>query len=202
MLMQQAIYLASASPRRHELLNQLGIKHEVLHVPAPEGEDEPIWANETATQYVQRTALDKLQHTLAWRKKQASLNQDWPILCADTTVELQGNILGKPVDLAHAAQLLQRLSGSSHQVHTAACLAHQGQIYSALSTSQIRFKALSPDEIERYCRSEEPLGKAGAYGIQGLAAAFIEHLEGSYSGVMGLDLHQTYQMLRQAHSKQ
>lgn len=198
MLMQQSIYLASASPRRHELLNQLHINHEVLRVPAPVGEDEPILPSETAIAYVQRTALDKLRHALHWRQSQPHLHRDWPILCADTTVELRGEILGKPTDLAHAAQLLHALSGTTHHVHTASCLSYQGQKYSALSSSLIRFKTLSPKEIERYCHSQEPLGKAGAYGIQGLAAAFIEHIEGSYSGVMGLDLYQTHQLLLDA----
>lgn len=193
------LYLASASPRRHELLNQVGIAHEVLLVPAPEGEDEPILASETAVDYVQRTAMDKLKHALLWRETQPQLHQHWAILCADTTVELDGKILGKPTDLAHAAQLLRQLSGREHRVHTAACVGYAEQIHTVLSTNTIRFKQLSDEEIAAYCHSQEPLGKAGAYGIQGRAAVFIEHLEGSYSSVMGLDLYQTHQLLLQAH---
>ena len=196
--MHTPLYLASASPRRHELLLQIGIAHTVLHVPAQGNEDEPILANETARHYVQRTALEKLQHALQWRTTRPDLNQDWPVLCADTTVELDGHILGKPADLNDAAAILQRLSGRTHQVHSACCLGYKGQIYQALSTSTIQFKALNTAEIEHYCASNEPLGKAGAYGIQGRAAVFIQHLEGSYSSVMGLDLYQTHQLLHQA----
>lgn len=199
--MQSTLYLASASPRRHELLLQIGIKHEVLHVPAPEGEDEPVLAHESALTYVQRTALNKLEHALQWRKTQARLDQNWPILCADTTVELDGKILAKPTDLAHAAQMLSQLSDNKHQVHTASCLAYRGHIYQAISTSQIWFKALSLTEIDAYCATLEPLGKAGSYGIQGQAAIFIKQLEGSYSSVMGLDLYQTHQLCLEANLK-
>lgn len=194
-LLNQSLYLASASPRRHELLTQIAVPHQVIQPPAPEGEDEPIYANESALDYVQRTALDKLKHAVAWRATQTELAQDWPILCADTTVEIEGEILGKPVNLAHAAQLLARLSGNTHQVHTAACLYYQGRYFQALSSSRIQFKELTEAEIAQYCASQEPLGKAGAYGIQGRAAIFIQHLEGSYSGVMGLDVFQTHQLL-------
>ncbi len=192
------IYLASASPRRHELLQQIHIQHEVLRVPAPAGEDEPILPSESAVHYVQRTALDKLKQATAWRKTQPQLHQNWPLLCADTTVELNGDIIGKPLDLADATLILQRLSGQSHQVHSACCLSYQGEIYQALSSSTIWFKPLRAAEISAYCQSKEPLGKAGAYGIQGAAAAFITRLEGSYSSVMGLDVYQTHQLLIQA----
>lgn len=197
-MFKHPIYLASASPRRHELLNQIALDHKVLLVPAPAGEDEPILANESAVDYVQRTALTKLRQALAWRKNQAQLQQDWAILCADTTVELDGEILGKPKDMSHAKQILQQLSGRTHQVHTACALAYNNQLFQALSTSQIQFKALSAIEISQYCQSLEPQGKAGAYGIQGRAAAFIQHLQGSYSSVMGLDLYQTHQLCLQA----
>ena len=196
--MNTSLYLASASPRRHELLLQIGVPHTVLHVPAMGPDDEPILPNETALHYVQRTALDKLHHALQWRAQRPDLQQDWPVLCADTTVELDGQILSKPTDLADAAAMLQRLSGRTHQVHSACCLGYNGHIYRALSTSTLQFKTLSPAEIERYCASKEPLGKAGAYGIQGRAAVFITHLKGSYSSVMGLDLYQTHQLLQQA----
>lgn len=167
-------------------------------MPAPAGEDEPIWAHESAVDYVQRTAATKLQHALVWRKTQPLLQQDWAILCADTTVELDGEILGKPKDMAHAAQILQRLSGRKHQVHTASALAYNNQLFQALSSSHIQFKDLSALEISQYCQSLEPQGKAGAYGIQGRAATFIKHIQGSYSSVMGLDLYQTHQLCLQA----
>lgn len=192
------MYLASASPRRHELLKQIGIAHEVLYVPAPEGEDEPVLTHESALAYVQRTAQTKLEQALLWRANQSELHQDWPILCADTTVELHGKILGKPNDLKHAAQLLRALSGAMHQVHTAACLAYKGQIYQNLSSNKIWFRELSAMDIAAYCESQEPLGKAGAYGIQGRAAIFVKHLEGSYSSVMGLDVYQTHQLCLKA----
>lgn len=192
------LYLASASPRRHELLQQIDIAHEVLHVPAPAGEDEPILPTENAVQYVQRTALDKLQRAALWRQTQSQLQQNWPILCADTTVELHGRIIGKPTHLDEAAEILADLSGQEHQVHSACCLMYQNKVYHALSSSSVWFKKLSPAEIAMYCQTGEPLGKAGAYGIQGLAAKFIKRLEGSYSGVMGLDVYQTHQLLVQA----
>lgn len=197
-LIQPCLYLASASPRRHELLNQIGIRHHVLYVPSSVDEDEPILPQESALNYVRRTAHEKLQQALLWRAEQRDLNLTWPILCADTTVELAGEILAKPCDLEHAAQMLMALSGNMHQVHTAACIAYQGQIFHALSTSQIWFRTLTSTEIDQYCQSQEPLGKAGAYGIQGKAAIFIERLVGSYSGVMGLDLYQTHQLYLQA----
>lgn len=192
------LYLASGSPRRHELLQQVHIPHEVLHVPATGSEDEPVLVGESAVQYVQRTALEKAEHALLWRKNQTHLQQDWPILCADTTVELEGEIIGKPENLEHAAQILQRLSGHKHNVHSACCLAYKGQVYQALSSNTIWFRTLSTADIDAYCQSGEPLGKAGAYGIQGSAALFIKRLEGSYSSVMGLDLYQTHQLLLQA----
>lgn len=192
------LYLASASPRRHELLQQIQVPHEVLIVPAPAGEDEPILPTESAVQYVQRTALEKLQQAVAWRQTQRHLQQDWSVLCADTTVELEGRIIGKPADLDEAAHILGALSGRQHRVHSACCLMHQNRIYQALSTSSIWFKELSSADITTYCQSGEPLGKAGAYGIQGAAAKFIQRLEGSYSSVMGLDLYQAHQLLRQA----
>lgn len=196
------LYLASASPRRHELLSQIGVEHQILRPPAPAGEDEPICDNETAIDYVQRTALDKLKNAVLWRKGQIELEQAWPILCADTTVDLNGKIIGKPKNIAEAAHILHSLSGTTHAVHTAACLYYQGHYYLSLSSTHIEFKKLAEQEIKNYCASGEPLGKAGAYGIQGQAAIFVKHLVGSYSGVMGLDLFQTHQLFVQAGLKQ
>lgn len=191
------LLLASASPRRHELLKQIGINHTVVHVPAPPGEDEPQEEGETAISYVTRTAAEKAvqaQHYLLTQQ----IDTEYALLCADTTVELNSAILSKPSDLNDASRMLRLLSDQTHHVHTAVVLIAKGHRYSALSSSQVTMKALSNVEIARYCESGEPLGKAGAYGIQGQAAAFIRHLEGSYSGVMGLPLHETYDLFVQS----
>ena len=119
-----------------------------------------------------------------------------PLLAADTTVILQGDVLGKPIDREHAIDMLSRLSGTTHQVHTAVALWHDGQLHQDVSVSQVRMRHLDADDIARYCDSGEPFGKAGAYGIQGLAGTFIAHLSGSYTGVMGLPVFETAQLLR------
>ncbi|MFT0532275.1 Maf family protein [Castellaniella hirudinis] len=200
------ILLASASPRRHEILDQLGLAHGVLRVPAPAGPDEPQLPGEAAEDYVRRTARDKALHALQWLVAGGTPPEtppDWPahwreapILCADTTVILDGDILGKPRDRAHARAMLQRLSGRTHQVHTAVVLAVNGALRQTRQISQVSFQALSTEDIDRYCASGEPFGKAGSYAIQGRAAAFITHLSGSHSGVMGLPAHETMQLLR------
>lgn len=190
------IYLASASPRRHELLQQIGIAHQVLVVPSPPGEDEPAISGETAEQYVCRTAKDKAVRATDWIAEKKL--KAWPILSADTTVILDGYIQGKPANEADARKMLMRLSGRSHQVHTAVVLSHRRQYYEALSITEVRFKPLAEKEIASYCAGGEPFGKAGAYAIQGGAAVFIEHIVGSFSGVMGLPLFETHQLLLQA----
>ncbi len=198
---QHILYLASASPRRHEILLQLGIPHQILSVPNPEGEDEPQLPDEAATNYVQRIAREKAIRASQWL---AGTTMDAngsiaftenPILAADTTVILDGKVLGKPDDHAHAAELLKRLSGNTHHVHTAVVLVSQGQLYEQVSVTEVSFQVLSEDEIARYCESNEPMGKAGAYGIQGRAAAFISHISGSYTGVMGLPAFETCHLL-------
>ncbi|MBV2182468.1 MAG: Maf family nucleotide pyrophosphatase [Castellaniella sp.] len=204
------ILLASASPRRHEILDQLGIRHGILDVPAPEGEDEPQWPGEPAVEYVRRTAREKAQRSVAWLAaggRPAKIPEDWPedwasapILCADTTVILDGSALGKPADAADAAATLGRLSGRLHNVHTAVVVAFQGRLIEGTSVSEVWFQPLSTDDIARYCASGEPFGKAGSYAIQGRAAAFITHLSGSHSGVMGLPAHETVQLLMRARS--
>ena len=191
------LLLASASPRRHELLNQAGIPHTVVHIPAPPGEDEPQLDGESAIAYVQRTADDKLIQADDYLRSQQA-DAEHAILCADTTVELHGTILAKPIDATDAKHMLQSLSGQRHHVHTAVALLLNGKVYRALSTSTVHMKALSEAEIIQYCASKEPMGKAGAYGIQGRAGVFVQHLEGSYSGVMGLPLYETYQLLQEA----
>ena len=189
------IYLASASPRRHQLLTEMGVPHEVLHVPAPPGEDEPRLAGETPLDYVTRTAREKAQRASAWLHTQNL--PKLPVLCADTTVALDGDVLGKPADLEDAANMLRRLSGRTHHVYSALVLVDALGTQEALSCTEVSFKTLSEAEIAWYCASQEPLGKAGAYGIQGKAALFVTHLSGSHSGVVGLPLHETYLLLTQ-----
>ena len=190
------LYLASASPRRRELLAQIGLAHTVLQVPAPPGEDEPRHAGEAAADYVRRTARDKAERGHQWMAAQQL--PILPVLAADTTVVLRGEVLGKPADRADAIRMLARLAGTLHHVHTAVALWHAGQLHEAVSVSEVRMRELSEDDIGRYCDSGEPYGKAGAYGIQGLAGTFIAHLAGSYSGVMGLPLYETARLLRHA----
>ncbi|HTJ98020.1 MAG TPA: Maf family protein [Bordetella sp.] len=190
------LYLASASPRRRELLTQIGLAHQVLDVPAPPGEDEPRHPGEPAADYVRRTARDKAIRGERYRHEQGL--RRLPLLAADTTVILGGDVLGKPADRDHAVDMLTRLSGSCHEVHTAVALLADDRLHEMVSITQVRMRVLDPEEIARYCDSGEPYGKAGAYGIQGLAAAFIERIEGSYTGVMGLPLFETAALLRRA----
>lgn len=194
------IYLASASPRRHTLLTQIGVPHEVLQVPAPAGEDEPQHAGESPEHYVRRTALEKAQRAVAWFQEQSRLISALriaPILSADTTVILDDEVLGKPADLEQAKATLMKLSGRTHVVHTALVLAHAGHLIEDISISQVSFKTLSPTEIDDYCATGEPLGKAGSYAIQGRAGTFITHLSGSYTGVMGLPVYETARLIEQ-----
>jgi len=190
------IYLASASPRRRELLHQLRIPHHVLRPPAPPGEDEPQHPGELPADYVHRTAHEKCERALTW----ASHGQlpVLPILAADTSVVQDGAILGKPADRVDAARMLRTLSGRSHHVHTVIVLAHDGRVRSATSITQVTMHTLTDEDIARYCDSEEPFGKAGAYAIQGLAGAFVARIDGSYTGVMGLPLFETALLLREA----
>jgi septum formation protein len=177
----------------------------VLRLPPVEGEDEPRQANEAPIAYVQRTALEKAQRAQQWLAQSDSERQqskqgqtNLPILAADTTVALGDTILGKPVDAQHAASILGQLSGQTHTVYTAVVLAHQTGLYTGLSTSLVSFKQLSQTEIAQYIETSDCFGKAGAYGIQGFAARFIQDLQGSYSGVMGLPLYETAELLRAA----
>lgn len=190
------LYLASASPRRHEILKQLNIAHEVLIVPTA-GADEPIYSGESPLAYAKRTALEKLQRAQAWIKDN-NYPQHLPVLCADTCVALDNKILGKPEDEAQARSFLQQLSQRTHWVYTAQALGANGQIYQSLSSNKVTFKALDEAEIEAYCATDEPFGKAGGYGIQGPASYFIHTLQGRYSAVVGLDIYDLYQLLKQA----
>ena len=192
------LYLASASPRRHELLLQINVAHEVVDIPAAAGEDEPRLKNESPLDYVQRTARDKADRAAKWlaTQKPDIFNLSAAILTADTTVALGERILGKPRDEADAREILSMLSGKTHLVHTAVVCARGEQRWEALSTSEVSFAQLSLDDINAYIATKEPFGKAGAYGIQGDAARFIRALRGSYTGVMGLPLYETSQLLK------
>jgi septum formation protein len=185
------IYLASASPRRQELLRQLGVAFEVIASDL----DEVREPDETPEQYVTRVARDKARHVAA----QVRAQEPAPIvLGADTEVVLDDDVLGKPRDREHGLAMLQRLQGRTHEVLTAIVLHRAGREWSALSRSRVTVDAMLPAEIERYWDTGEPAGKAGGYAIQGRGAALIAHLEGSYSGVMGLPVFETAQLLRQA----
>ena len=196
--MHSLIYLASQSPRRSQLLTQIGVAHALL-LPGPQEDAEALelaLPGEAPVDYVQRVTRLKLEAAVQ-RHAQRGLPPG-AIVCADTTVALEGVILGKPHNGADAAQMLAQLSGQSHQVFTAVAVAWGAERWAALSISQVQFAPLTPAQISAYVASGEPMGKAGAYGIQGAAAAFIAHIEGSYSGIMGLPLFETAQLLRSA----
>ena len=190
------IYLASQSPRRSQLLDQLGIAHRLLLPDASEDAEalETVRTGEAPARYVARVTALKLE--AAARRLQVRGLPAAPILCADTTVALGRRILGKPADAQEAHEMLQALSGQNHRVLTAVAVASGAQRSQALSVSQVRFAHLSAADIAQYVGSGEPMGKAGAYGIQGLAAAFIRRISGSYTGIMGLPLFETAQLLR------
>ena len=195
---QRFIYLASQSPRRRHLLEQLGVPHELL-LPGPEEDSEAIEAvlpGEAPTAYVERVTGLKLEAAVARRVARGL--PDAPILCSDTTVALGGTIYGKPDDPAHAARMLAALAGHEHRVLTAVALQVGAKRVSALSVSRVTFAAMTAAQIDAYVATGEPLGKAGAYGIQGRAAAYVEHQSGSYSGIMGLPMYETAQLLRAA----
>lgn len=192
------IYLASQSPRRSQLLDQLGIRHQLLLPDATEDAEslEAVLPGEAAHSYVQRVTLLKLQAAVQRHTRQGLAAA--PILCADTTVALGNDILGKPADAHEAAHMLARLAGQEHQVLTAVAIMAQGQQRAALSVSHVRFAPMHAAEIAAYVASQEPMGKAGAYAIQGRAAAYITHISGSYSGIMGLPLFETAQLLQRS----
>ena len=181
------LFLASKSPRRRELLRQLGLEYSVLDVDVVE---EPA-PGEQPEEYVRRVAREKAG--AAWLEV-ASVPKA-VVLSADTEVVLDGMIFGKPVDEDDAVRQLLRLSGRTHLVHTALCALDAGQEHEAMSTTEVRFAGLTVRQIEAYVASGEAMGKAGAYGIQGRAAGFIEHISGSYTGVMGLPLFETARVL-------
>ena len=188
------IYLASASPRRHEILDQMGITHDILTVPAPQGEDEPRLTNESPQQYVARTAREKALRAMQWVS--AIDLPVRPILTADTCVSLKDEILGKPGSLHDVLTMLRQLSGQTHLVQTAVVLLINGTVHECLSTTNVTFTTLTDQEISDYADTNEPWGKAGSYGIQGRAAAFISAINGSYSGVVGLPIFETMRLLK------
>lgn len=194
------ILLASQSPRRRQLLEQIGVAHELLLPEAHEDAEalEAVLPDERPEDYVQRVTRAKLDAARARRERQGLAGV--PVLAADTTVALGRRILGKPADAEEARTMLRALCGHTHRVLTAVSVALEGdRVLHALSVSRVRLAGMREEDIEAYIASGEPFGKAGAYGIQGRIAAFVAHVEGSYSGIMGLPLHETAMLLRQAH---
>ncbi len=194
--MSAIIYLASQSPRRSQLLTQIGVAHELL-LPDPAEDAESLEAlrgREAPGRYVARVTGLKLDAAVA-RLQRLGLPAA-PVLCADTTVALGREILGKPGDEADARRILQQLSGQTHRVLTAVAVQSGRKRVAAVSESWVRFAAMTPAQIKAYVASGEPMGKAGAYGVQGRAASHIEQIRGSYSGIMGLPLFETATLLR------
>ena len=192
------VYLASQSPRRRQLLEQLGVHYELL--PPDAGEDvealESVRAKEAPAAYVRRVTALKLDAALARLK--ARRLPPAPVLCSDTTVALGRVLYGKPVDDDDAARMLQGLAGQTHRVLTAVAVQHGGRRLEALSISRVTFEALSDAKIRAYVATGEPLGKAGAYAIQGRMAMHVTRINGSYSGIMGLPLWETASLLEAA----
>lgn len=196
----QKIYLASKSPRRRELLRQIGVEFELLLLrdQTPRGPEvsEIVLPGEPAIDYVTRVTREKAafaQQTMFWRKLPIRV-----ILSADTTVVLDETILGKPTNPAEATAMLQSLSGRTHQVLTSVAVQHDENIWQITQRSDVTFGTLSEDLIQTYCATSEPYDKAGGYAIQGMAARFVEQIAGSYSGIMGLPLFETAKLLQQA----
>lgn len=192
------IYLASRSPRRRELLTQIGVAFDTLLFRgggrADDAVDETPASGEDPVAYVERVSRAKAEYGLCLLALRHLPMH--PVLSADTTLALDGDIIGKPMDAADAEAILRRLSGKTHKVLTGVCVAVPGQTRYVLSSSEVRFRALSEEEIRHYVMSGEPMDKAGAYGIQGRAATFIEEIRGSHSGIVGLPLCETALLLR------
>ncbi len=190
-VVKPCLYLASQSPRRRELLQQIGVSHQVVTASV---EEIPL-DHETAAEYVLRLARTKALAGLA--SVQASGLTIVPVLGADTVVVCDDHIMEKPRDQAHAAAMLQRLSGRTHQVMTAVALANETQVAVELSVTDVVFRELDDDEISAYWHTGEPHDKAGGYGIQGLGAVFVQQIRGSYTGVVGLPIEQTIILLKE-----
>ncbi|MCU7915209.1 MAG: Maf-like protein [Candidatus Thiodiazotropha sp. (ex Gloverina cf. vestifex)] len=187
--MEPLIYLASRSPRRRELLLQIGVPHKLLDIEV----DETPRDGESPSDYVQRVSQDKAVAGLNARNAGEYL----PVLAADTSVVIDGHVLGKPRDRKEGLWMLRQLSGRTHEIYTAVSM-DNGVLESRLSVSRVSFRSLTPQEIENYWESGEPVDKAGGYAIQGRAAQFISELRGSYTGVMGLPLFETAELLSRA----
>ncbi|MDB5905647.1 MAG: maf protein [Betaproteobacteria bacterium] len=199
--LKPTIYLASRSPRRRELLKQVGVPFQLFQLREEPGRgadvDESPAPGESAAAYVVRIARTKAEVAAHYMLRR-SLSQRWPVLAADTTVVSDSRIIGKPENADDAARILASLSGKQHEVITAVAVAFGERVESALSESRVWFRNLTADEISRYIALGESLDKAGAYAIQGRAAAFVTRIEGSYSGIMGLPLAETAELLGRA----
>ena len=198
-MIDSRIYLASRSPRRRELLAQIGIRFDLLLFRSGSREDAEVseaWLpGEAPEAYVIRVARIKAMFGADLIASRTIVVR--PVLAADTTLDLDGEIIGKPRDEADAAAILARLSGRSHRVLTAIAMARAERVEHRLSISEVRFRELTAEEIRRYVQSGEPMDKAGAYGIQGRAAMFVEDIKGSHSGIVGLPLCETALLLRE-----
>ncbi len=195
-MMPSFVYLASMSPRRRQLLEQLGVRYELL-LPGPDEDAESIEAvlpNEAPARYVQRVTALKLDAALLRRTRRGLAAA--PILCSDTTVALGRRMFGKPITDTDAGRMLGELAGRTHRVLTAVAVGTERKRVQDVSVSRVTFGPMSPAQIRAYVASKEPEGKAGAYAVQGRAAAFIAHISGSYSGIMGLPMFETAQLLR------
>ena len=192
------IYLASRSPRRRELLKQIDVSFEVLvlrELPARGLDvDESVHPGESPDDYARRVALAKAE--VGWRRIEQRRLRRFPVLGADTVVCIGEEILGKPADRADAERMLRMLSGREHRVLTAVAIKFEDRVEEIASESRVRFSELDESDIEAYLKSGEPTDKAGAYAIQGRAAAFVTEIHGSYTGIMGLPLHETAQLIR------
>lgn len=199
-LLERKIYLASKSPRRRELLRQVGIDFELLMLrnDPQRGVDvtEDVEERESPEDYVARVALEK--GAFAWNMILTRRLTPRPVLSADTTVTMNGAILGKPAGQKEAVAMLEQLSGQTHEVLTSVAVHYKDLAEQVTQVSRVRFATLSPAAIRAYCATTEPYDKAGGYGIQGLAALFVEHIDGSHSGIMGLPLFETATLLRKA----
>lgn len=191
------VYLASQSPRRQALLDQIGVTYQVLLPTDPEAAEalEAVLPQESALRYVKR--VTRLKVLAALEQIQLQSLEAAPVLCADTTVVVDRHILGKPANASEATQMLSLLSAKTHHVLTAVAIGHNQDIHLALSRSRVKFASMTAADIQDYVASQEPMGKAGAYAVQGRASAFISHISGSYSGIMGLPLYETTQLLKQ-----
>lgn len=195
--MKNFVYLASQSPRRRQLLEQIGVRYELL-LPTPDEDAEAlemVLPGETPLSYVKRVTQLKLEAAMQ-RLKTRNLPKG-PVLCADTTVALGREILGKPDSAQDALRILKKLSGNTHRVLTAVAIGEGKRRVSNVSISSVTFASMTSAEMKAYVASGEPIGKAGAYGVQGLAAAHISVIKGSYTGIMGLPLFETADLLKQ-----